>query len=44
MCDCSPGEVGEVVDDVCSPGEALEADGVRARQQLGYVLLPIKHA
>ena len=39
----SPGEVGEVVDDG-SPGEALEADGVRARQQLGYVLLTIKHA
>ena len=40
---CSPGEVGEVVDDV-SPGEALEADCVRARQKLGYVLLTIKHA
>ena len=27
-----------------SPGEALEADCVRARQQLGNVLLSIKHA
>ena len=37
------GGIGEVVDGG-SPGEALEADRVRAGQQLGHVLLPVKHA
>ena len=33
-----PGEGGD------DPGEALEADGVRAGKQLGHVLLPVEHA
>ena len=36
--------VGLVGTDGGSPGEALEADRVRAGQQLGHMLLPVKHA
>ena len=36
--------VGLVGTDGGSPGEALEADRVGAGQQLGHVLLPVKHA